>query len=169
MRGQICSDITIQFAESFTCRSSLYTAFSCALGNRPHPLPVQWLHVRHPDPISRLLSTTVNNAIGRGPVCSPPLFQAHLPLPSARLFRLSTQGLLLGQKIYDNNSMAELRAIGLEHNRSLHSGFWSFCVLGSDGSVTLASFSVLAWLVSRILGTQYLGHVLFHRSRLALW
>ncbi len=152
MCEQIYPDITSGTAKSFTCCGPVHTAFSCTSFDRPYPLPVQWLHVRYSNPISGLLSKTANYAIGSCPVRGPSLSQAHLSLPCASLLRLSAERFLPGQDFYTPDSMAQLRAIGRQHSPSIRSGLRSFCVLGSDRSIALTPFPVLARLVSRLLG-----------------
>lgn len=166
---QICQNITSQSARGFTCRSPIYTAVSCTSCDRPYPLSVQWPYVRHFGSIPRLFPKTSHYAVGRSPLRGPSLFQAHLSLPCASLLRLSVESLLLEQKLYFPHPMAELCAIGHQYSHGVRSGFLSFCILGSDESVAFTPFSLLTRPMSRLLGTQCLGHVFFHRSRLTLW
>lgn len=149
-------------------RRHLYIPLSRPSHHRPHSLPVQWVHVRHPDRVPCPGEGEVWTARKRTGVCCAALHEAHLCLSSPSVLCLLVAYLLSFAKVHLSHSVFQLCQARYWHSWDTRRSIRSLRYQGTDPTDTEPPIPFFARLMPCLLGTQCLGDVLFHGPHLNL-
>ena len=148
--------------EAGSCNCSVRSSFTRSTHHRPHPLPIQWLHVRHPDSFAGLGQERVDNPHKRHTIRRTVMLQAYLSLLGTSIFRLSAENILPPLQKHVSTEVCQYSTAWDCSHRRLCCSPGSLCGLGPVGTVKEQTVPVFTWTVSRILGTKCMGDVLIH-------
>ena len=149
---------------SLACCCTFDPSLSRSAHHRPCPLSVQRLPLWNSHSLHILRKEPVDPTPERDSVCHPSLPKAHLPVSGSCIFCLSSKCLLSGIKADFPDSVCQLPKTGCLAS----DGFWD-CIRAlhlpaASSAATVTLVSILAGLVSRLLGAQYLGTLLIRRQ-----